>query len=70
MNDKSSSIHRLQVRQASYMGKYCNEIIRQKVEIPFLMQKSLPDCDFGEFQGEKDIAKRAEVIALTQENHG
>ena len=34
------------------------------------MQKSLPDCDFGEFQGEKDIAKRAEVIALTQENHG
>lgn len=39
MNDKSSSIHRLQVRQASYMGKYCNEIIRQKAEIPFLMQK-------------------------------
>lgn len=70
MNDKSSSIHRLQVWQASYMGKYCNKIIRQKAEFPFLMQKSLPDCDFGEFQGEKDIAKRTDVIALPQGNHG
>ena len=52
------------------MGKYCNKIIRQKAEFPFLMQKSLPDCDFGEFQGEKDIAKRTNVIALPQENHG